>query len=191
MTCSFYGGDKIDTPTYASLILQLEKKCFLLPKSNFIKFGKHETELVILLYTPIGVQSKSISSLIVWITLHSFTVSPKFGVCWGNILHSNWSAISFLLIVPILSYHPNWMKWNYRSHIFLKSRFGNFTRGNICTPIGVQFPDDICQVHMDPTSVPMSTVVKMPVQGDSLDLWERDYSTICRLDRCMAFLAEA
>lgn len=88
-------------------------------------------------------------------------------------MHSNWSAISFLLIVPILSYHPNWMKWNYRSHIFLKSRFGNFTRGNICTPIGVQFPDDICQVHMDPTSVPMSTVVKMLVQGDSLDLWER------------------
>lgn len=66
------------------------------------------------------------------------------------------------------------MKWNYRSHIFLKSRFGNFTRGNICTPIGVQFPDDtICQVHMNLTSVPMSTVVNMPVQGDSLDLRER------------------
>lgn len=90
-------------------------------------------------------------------------------------LHSNWSAVSFLLIAPIFSYHPNWMKWNYRSHIFLKSRFGNFTRGNSSTPIGVQLSNPICQIHMNLTNVPVSTAVMLicRYREDSLDLWER------------------
>lgn len=88
------------------------------------------------------------------------------------------------------------MKWNYRSPSFLKSRFGNFTKGNILhsnwsavsrrylpgshEPNKRTYEYSCYHIHL-----------KMSVQGDSLDLWERDYSTICRLGIYMAFLAEA